>query len=256
MTGNTDDTSAKHGLTRYMVPAGCGVEMHPAGLLYKRNEVDPIIDALNARLVVAEEHAKGRQEVSGQMTIRAEAAEARLAEVEAERDQAIRRFNNYFAETTDLASALRQRTEDAEAKLAVLEEEHTTSYMAGSFDGRKRAERERDEALAKLAQAREALEGLAKEAWVSYGSNKKMRKRWRKVATARIDIARATLARLDADQPAPRDGVTVEDHMRAEIDRANLKQAAGFMTNSERNAVVDAMGRVHAVLRALAGEGE
>jgi flagellar biosynthesis/type III secretory pathway protein FliH len=40
-----------------------------------------------------------------------------------------------------------------------------------------------------------------------------------------------------------------EDHIRAEIDRANVKQAVGFFTNSERNAVVDAMGRVQAALR-------
>jgi hypothetical protein len=40
-------------LQRYMVPGGHGIEPHPAGLLYSREQVDPLLRALaaeNARL--------------------------------------------------------------------------------------------------------------------------------------------------------------------------------------------------------------
>lgn len=51
----TDTTTT---LTRYMVPSGHGVEDHPAGLLYNKDEADAVIAALRAQLATAEAQAQ------------------------------------------------------------------------------------------------------------------------------------------------------------------------------------------------------
>jgi hypothetical protein len=58
-------TKHSNSLQRYITPCGHGVEPHPSGLLYHREEVDPILEAQQAeilRLTAEVEWLRGRYE--------------------------------------------------------------------------------------------------------------------------------------------------------------------------------------------------
>lgn len=62
--------------TRYIVPNGGGIADHPSGLLYRREEVDPVVDALRTRTLADEQALKEANEAIKAAVVLAEASQA------------------------------------------------------------------------------------------------------------------------------------------------------------------------------------
>jgi len=75
---------------RYMVPGGHGIKQHDAGLLYRRVDVDPIIEILRVRAKAAEARERALLEtnqIQRDATVEAASLRHRLKVAEAERDR-------------------------------------------------------------------------------------------------------------------------------------------------------------------------